>query len=131
MPKKYNVIGTCPICSKNLQVTELTCCECGTKITGNFNLSRFDYLSDEQKEFALVFLKNGGNIKLIEKDLNISYPTVKKNLSDVIEALGFDNVNISKVTMMSKNDVYQALKNREISIDEAERILKEIGDEDE
>lgn len=120
------IIGKCPICDHNLRVSSLTCDHCNTTISGDFHLSRFDYLTPSQQEFALVFLKNGGNIKLIEKELNISYPTVKKNLEDVINALGFEKINVLNAEKMSKEDVYKALKNGEISFDEAENLLKEV-----
>ncbi|MBQ4571495.1 MAG: DUF2089 domain-containing protein [Bacilli bacterium] len=120
------VIGTCPVCGENLSVSVLTCEKCDTSIHGNFNLSKFDYLSVSQQEFAFVFIKNGGNIKLIEKELNISYPTVKKNLDDLINALGFEKINETLVDKPSKEDIYKALKNGEITFDEAEEMLKEV-----
>lgn len=120
------IIGKCPICDHNLRVSSLTCDHCNTTISGDFHLSRFDYLTPTQQEFALVFLKNGGNIKLIEKELNISYPTVKKNLEEVINALGFEKINVLNAEKLSKEDVYKALKNGEISFDEAENLLKEV-----
>ena len=120
------VIGTCPVCGENLSVSVLTCEKCDTSIHGNFNLSKFDYLSVQQQEFAFVFIKNGGNIKLIEKELNISYPTVKKNLDDLINALGFEKINETLVDKPSKEDIYKALKNGEITFDEAEEMLKEV-----
>lgn len=119
------VIGTCPVCGENLSVSVLTCDKCDTSIHGNFNLSKFDYLSVPQQEFAFVFIKNGGNIKLIEKELNISYPTVKKNLDELINALGFEKINETLVDKPSKEDVYKALKNGEITFEEAEEMLKE------
>ena len=119
------VIGTCPVCGENLSVSVLTCDKCDTSIHGKFNLSKFDYLSVSQQEFALVFIKNGGNIKLIEKELNISYPTVKKYLDELIDALGFEKINEVEVRKLSKEDIYKALKNGEISFDEAEEMLKE------
>lgn len=125
----HKVIGKCPICGSNLYVSELSCESCDTKITGKYSLSRFDYLTKEQLEFALVFIKNSGNIKLIEKELNISYPTVKKNLTECIEALGFDVVNIKEGEKLSKEDIYEALRNKEINLEEAERLLKEVCDE--
>ena len=117
------VLGTCPDCGKQLNVCVLTCKECDTSIHGEFTLSKFDYLTASQQEFALVFLKNGGNIKLIEKELNISYPTVKKNLEDVIKALGFEKINIIEGEKMTKEEIYKALKNGEITFDEAEELL--------
>ena len=82
------VINRCPICGDKLVVTSLRCEECETEIKGRFNLSVFDYLSESQQKFVLIFLKNGGNIKLIEKELGISYPTVKKILDEVLQVLG-------------------------------------------
>ena len=73
-----------------------------------------------------MFIKNGGNIKLIEKELNISYPTVKKNLDELINALGFEKINEVEATKLTKEDVYRALKNGEISFEEAEEMLKEV-----
>ncbi len=42
------------------------------------------------KKISLRYsLKIGGNIKEIEKELGISYPTVRNKLEDVISALGY------------------------------------------
>ena len=123
---KKKIIGKCPICNGNLIVSELTCTSCNTKLHGEFNLSKFDNLSPDQQNFALIFIKNQGNIKLIEKELNISYPTVKKNLSDLINALGFDEVSVYEDNKMSKEEILLAIKNKEMSLDEAYKLLKEI-----
>ena len=84
-----NVIGECPVCKSDLKVTKLSCTNCSTEITGDFTLSKFNYLSKENLYFIEVFIKNRGNIKQIEKELGISYPTVKKNLDEVIVSLGY------------------------------------------
>lgn len=123
---KKQIIGKCPICDGNLIVSELTCTSCNTKINGEFNLSKFDNLSPDQQNFALIFIKNQGNIKLIEKEMNISYPTVKKNLSDLINSLGFDEVSVYENNKMTKEEIMQAIKNKEIKLDEAYKLLKEI-----
>jgi hypothetical protein len=119
------IIGSCPICNSNLKVTTLHCNECNTSINGEFELSKFDYLTPSQQEFVLIFIKNGGNIKLIEKDLNISYPTVKKTLDEIIIALGFEKINVTESKKLSKEEVYRALKNGEITFEQAEEYLKE------
>ena len=84
-----NIIGKCPICHNDLKVVKLKCDECNTSIEGEFSLSCFDLLSVEQQNFLLIFIKNAGNIKEIEKELNISYPTVKRNLEELQISLGF------------------------------------------
>jgi hypothetical protein len=123
---KKNVIGYCPICNDKLIAKTLRCDKCDTEITGEFNLSPFDYLSKEQLDFALVFIKCEGNIKAIEKNLNISYPTVKKNIDDLISALGMNNVteiNVEENNNYSREEVRKMLKNGEISFEEAEKLL--------
>ena len=120
---KKNVIGYCPICNDKLFVKTLKCVSCETEITGEFDLSPFDYLSQEQLNFALVFIKNQGNIKNIEKQLNISYPTVKKNLDELCKALGFQEMLNEEDIKPSRETIRKKLRNGEISFEEAEKIL--------
>ncbi|QAT60086.1 MULTISPECIES: DUF2089 domain-containing protein [Tissierellales] len=116
------VIGKCPVCGKEMEVTRLSCNYCNTTIEGSFTLCKFCRLGDEQKKFAEIFIKNRGNIKEIEKELGISYPTVRNKLEDVIQALGYSpkvtTVNIDKKAILEK------LKNGEISPEEAVKLLK-------
>ena len=125
MTKENNVIGKCPCCGEKLQITELTCKNCDTVIRGKFTLSKFNYLTPAQQNFALIFIKNAGNIKLIEKDLNVSYPTVKKNIDELISSLGFNKINTFTLEKPTKEEIYKMLKNKEITFDEAEEMLKE------
>ncbi|MFH0766514.1 MAG: DUF2089 domain-containing protein, partial [Bacillota bacterium] len=83
------VLSICPVCKNNLNVVKLHCDHCDTTIEGDFTLSKFNYLETEKLYFIEIFIKNRGNIKMIEKELNISYPTVKKMLDDVIIGLGY------------------------------------------
>lgn len=127
---KRNVLVKCPVCNEDLVVTKLECKHCNTKIEGEFNLSKFNYLEESQLNFALIFIKNAGNIKAIEKELNISYPTVKKNLDDLIQALGFNKVDIVEEELVyhNKKDVLNALKDGKLTYNEAKKVLKELGE---
>ena len=84
------VTGRCPMCEAELVVTHLRCQECGTGLEGIFHLSKFDRLSREQLRFLDVFVKNRGVIRDVERELSISYPTVRSRLDEVIRALGYD-----------------------------------------
>jgi hypothetical protein len=119
---KNQIIGTCPVCGDMLHVTKLECDSCHTSINGEFYLSKFSYLKKEHLYFIEVFLKNKGNIKQIEKELSISYPTVKKNLDDVIKALGYD-VEPSQPSVDSM-EVLGKLDSGEITPEEAAKLLK-------
>ena len=116
-----NVIGECPICKGELVVSKLSCKSCGTEISGKFKLSKFNHLSKEDLYFIEVFIKNRGNIKQIEKELGISYPTVKKNLDEVIINLGYEVVDENKA---NKDEVFDKLAKGEITAKEAAKLLK-------
>ena len=116
-----NVIGSCPICDSDLIVTKLKCKNCQTEISGEFQLSKFNYLSKEHLYYIEVFIKNRGNIKQIEKELGISYPTVKKYLDEVIQSLGYEVSNEEKI---KKEDIFKRLEKGEITALEAANLIK-------
>ncbi|MTI65014.1 MAG: DUF2089 domain-containing protein [Firmicutes bacterium] len=119
---KKEVIGKCPVCDHNLDVTELHCNHCNTTIQSDFDLCKFCKLSNEQKHFIEVFVKNRGNIKEIEKELGISYPTVRNKLENVVQALGYSPKYSPKV---NKKEILEKLSSGEITSDEAVKLLKE------
>jgi len=125
MPK--HVIGECPICGQDLFVTKLECSNCHTEISGEFQLSKFNYLSKENLYFIELFIKNKGSIKQLEKELRVSYPTVKKQLNEVIQALGYKVDDQEEPMDAEKNQVLEKLSRGEISSEEA---LKMLGGED-
>jgi len=116
------VLGQCPVCNNKLQVVKLHCSSCNTTIEGVFELCKFSRLSKENKDFIDVFLKNRGNIKEIERELGISYPTVRSKLEAVIEALGH---KAAPVTAVNKKEVLEKLSRGDISAEEAVNLLKE------
>ncbi len=116
--KKSNpVISICPICSHELHVSKLECSHCDTIIEGSFTLSKFNYLEIDKLYFIEMFIKNRGNIKAIEKELNISYPTVKKMLDDVIVRLGYK---------IDSNDEQYIKQDKEQNIFDRAHILEQI-----
>ncbi len=119
---KKEVLGNCPICGSNTKVTEISCNVCDTTIRGSFEVSKFDKLNKDQKIFAEVFLKNRGNIKEIEKEMGISYPTVRNKLDDVIGALGYV---VEKKNQVDKKGVLKKLSAGEITKDEAMKLLSD------
>jgi len=120
MKKKF--LGQCPVCGGPLSVTGLTCEQCGTKIVGKFHLGEFYKLSADQLGFVKTFLKCRGNIKEIERELGISYPTVKNRLNQVVEVLGL--VPIPDIpTKEERLEVLKRLEDREISFPQALDLL--------
>ena len=86
------LLTKCPICNGELAVTRLYCPLCDTTIEGHFSPGRnlFANLSPEQMQFALTFIRCEGRFNRMEEELNLSYPTLRNRLNDVIRTLGFE-----------------------------------------
>ena len=123
-----DVIGTCPVCGGELRVARLRCVNCDCELSGSFTMSRLARLKPEQWRFVEVFLKNEGTIKDVEAELGISYPTVRARLREVIRALGFDVRGDARdgpgtADADRKKDVLDSLARKEISVEDAARLL--------
>jgi hypothetical protein len=84
----HDAIATCPICSGELAVTRLHCRSCGTTLEGDFNVGRFARLPREQFALLESFLRSRGNLKEMERELGVSYPTVRARVDALLRALG-------------------------------------------
>lgn len=82
-----NILSKCPSCGSPLQISVLSCAGCGLELKNDFELSPFDRLEPNQKEFLLAFLAQRGNMSGLQEALHISYPTAKKRLDALLEAL--------------------------------------------
>jgi hypothetical protein len=117
----YKILSKCPVCNSNLTAVKLKCKKCNTIIENEFELSKFSYLSSEQLNFIEVFIKCRGNIKDVERELGISYPTVRGKLEDVIGTLGYTTL---KVKDDNNSEIIDKLEKGEITAEEAINLLK-------
>jgi hypothetical protein len=128
MGEKRKLMGRCPACGSDLAVTRLHCFNCDTGIEGRFEICRFCLLTRDQKEFVETFLRARGNIREVEREMGISYPTVRNRLDQVIRALGYDvgpdpdDVRANE----RRREVLARLNRGEITPEEALRLLKGI-----
>jgi len=77
----------CPSCGEKLKVKALQCPSCSTTIDGQFHLPLLTLLNEEDKDFVLNFIKHSGSLKKMAKELNLSYPTVRNKLNELIERI--------------------------------------------
>ena len=117
-------IGKCPSCEQSqYEITKLRCRNCGTTIEGTFGLSRLGSLPAEHQSFIEVFIKCRGNIKDVERELGISYPTVRGRLDRAIQALGYAAEDVEA----RRREVLDALDRKEISPEEAIQTLERLS----
>ena len=118
------VIARCPICAETLSVARLECASCGTRIEGSFALGRFHQLTAEQLEFLETFIKARGNFKDVERELGMSYPTVRSRLDAVIRALGFPSQAEPDREAERRKEILRELADGRIAPDDAAQLLE-------
>lgn len=114
----------CPVCNSNLEIVEYHCPNCDTSIKGKFGIGDLSLLTPVQQEFAKTFLCCSGNIKEVEKVLNISYPTVKNKLAEVTSVLCSKEQKVSEVR---SNEILDEIEKGNLTVEEALSKLKKRG----
>jgi hypothetical protein len=84
------MLTTCPVCQAQLTATRLHCRNCDTSIEGHFELGRLGRLDEDQLSFIETFIRCEGKLSRMEKEVGLSYPTLRSRLTEAIEAMGFE-----------------------------------------
>lgn len=126
------LILRCPSCEGDLTVTSLGCADCSINIDGEFELPRLLKLTRAQIDFIEVFIKNRGIIREVERELGVSYPTVRARLDEVIHALGYSSKPASEDETANDGSVRRRvvlgdLKAGKLTPEEALAALNERG----
>ena len=100
----HDVISTCPVCQGELSITRLHCRSCGTALEGEFGVGRFGRLEREQLTFLESFLRARGNLKELERELGISYPTVRGRLETLLRSLGLAEGSAVEVVVADETE---------------------------
>ena len=123
------ILEGCPTCGGELTVTGLHCRSCHTRIESEYLTCRFCRLSQESLDFIEIFVKNRGNIKEMERELEISYPTVRNRLNAVIKELGYE-VEVESAepgeVAEERRAILKRLNAGEISAAEATELINQL-----
>lgn len=118
------VLEECPSCGADLLVTRMSCPACGTVVLGQWAPCRFCQLSPEHTRFLETFVRSRGNVKEMARELDISYWTVRKQLDELIEALGYEpGPEPPEDTTSLQMEVLDRLDRGELTADEAADLL--------
>jgi hypothetical protein len=134
----HDVIATCPVCSGELTIARLHCRSCGTALEGEFGVGRFGRLDREQLALLESFLRARGNLKEMERELGISYPTVRARVDSLVRALGLadgpatEDVDDSVEAAMpddseGRRAILERLARREMSAEDAAAALRSLA----
>lgn len=112
----------CLICASELQVSKLHCSACGIAHAGDFRLPRLARLAPSQQQLAEQLVLAAGNLKQMAANLEISYPTLRKRLNDLVAALAELQSSDDERTSALLADV----ENGTVSPEAAARLIKEM-----
>ena len=121
----FPVVGKCPVCGETMTVTRLHCRTCDSALEGQFSLGRFYRLSPQQLGFIETFIRCEGKLTRVQEELNISYPTARARLTDVIRALGYEvDDEAETIAPAERKSILEKLATGQISSEQAVELLK-------
>ena len=71
-----------------MAVSELSCTVCDTVVRSRYTPCPFCRLSPEDLAFMLLFVRSRGNVKDMERELGVSYWTIRGRLNELIATMG-------------------------------------------
>ncbi|NIR31258.1 MAG: DUF2089 domain-containing protein [Gammaproteobacteria bacterium] len=77
----------CPSCHSGLEITGLRCPSCDLVLSGRFPSPRLARLSAEHLALTEGLVLARGNLKELAGSLQVSYPTLRKRLNDLMAEL--------------------------------------------
>lgn len=123
------LIEQCPACGGEMIVTQQSCTRCETVVLGRFKPDIFSRLSAESLNFIVVFVKNRGNIKEMERELGLSYWTIRNRLNEVIAELGFETEADDAAAVQTANqrqEILARLERGELQVEDATALLEQL-----
>jgi len=102
-----------------MQVARLRCAGCGTEVHGEF-VPVLANLGPAQQLFAERFLHARGNLRELERELGVSYQTLRGQLDEVVTALE------QQAGPDRPADVLSRLRRGELRPEDALRLLESL-----
>lgn len=113
----------CLNCQSSLTVAKLRCDTCSVTYAGDFSLPRLARLAPQQQHLAEQLVLAAGNLKLMAATLEISYPTLRKRLDELVDALGALRVQDD----MQVSELLKSVETGALKPETAARLIKELN----
>ena len=119
------LLTTCPVCAGALTVTRLHCRSCDTAVEGHFETGHMGRLRADQLEFVETFIRCEGKLNRMERELGLSYPTLRSRLTEVITQMGFElGPEPAELSDKQRHRILDELASGEISSEQAMQQLQ-------
>ena len=114
--------GTCPQCSERMRIETLACWHCGTRVSGQLSIPLLARLSVEQMEFVERFLLANGSLSSVQKELDCSYPKVRRLLNETMDRLRSE----MEAALREKEQILRAVEEKKLEGPEALQLLRSL-----
>ena len=105
-----------------MRVVRLECPVCGTEVTGDFDLCPACRLDGEHRRIFDAFLRARGNVRAVQGELGVSYPTARQRMEEMFAALEEGPPGPDPMVVLEK------LEAGEIDVDAAAELLAGGGE---
>jgi hypothetical protein len=116
-----------PFTGGEIIVTRFYCPDSDVTVEGRFSVTHpFAQLTPEQLEFVELFVRSEGRISRMEGELEMSYPTIRNRLREIIRAMGHEpgEEEAASLSEEERQRVLQQLDAGTLSFEEAMSILQ-------
>lgn len=128
-PELFAIPHRDPVTGGELYISELTGVDSGVTLRGKFSIPKYAQLDADSAKFLETFLRCRGMLSAVEKELGLSYPTVRARLDSLLEALSLAPIKETKhtkeQTSEARRKILEQLEKGEISADEAKARIRE------
>lgn len=114
---------SCPICQHSLTVSRLDCPACKVQLEGFFALPRLARLEREHLMLAEKMVLSGGNLKELAEQMDVSYPTLRKRVDHLIDAL----LVLKRADDLQTQRWLDAVEKGTMTVEEASRRIEELS----
>ena len=111
----------CLSCHSDLEIGHLHCRVCNLTYEGRFALPRLARLNSDKLELAELFLLTGGSLKAMAETLGISYPTLRKQIDEMISELE----NLRTADQQFADQLLESVAKGDMTAEEAARLGRE------
>lgn len=121
------ILEKCPSCGGDLDITRLSCTSCETIVLGRYQPCPFCRLSPESTQFLLTFVRCRGNVKEMERELGISYWTVRRRVDELIAELGLEAAHAEEMDVAARElEILEQVNQGELDVSEAAELLTQL-----
>lgn len=114
---------TCYQCEGPLEPIRLACKRCGIEIAGHFETPRLARLSRAHQDLAELILLSGGNLKVVAEAVGVSYPTLRKRVDEIIDAIE----RLQGEDGRRADEFLELVEDGKMTAEEAARRIGEMG----